>query len=797
MQFQTPGAGMAAAAGLALQKFDAGKNTINALIAGQGGWTPGYYPAANNIARTMGIKPDAKINLRDPTQLQNFLQALVTQEHGPSAKYYPASLYQYAANQVLGTNAPSVTGLAPIPNPAALSAAVPTAVAPTLRRGMTDRMTGGAVSALQQRLQQAGYNLGRFGPLRSGVDGVYGPVTAAAVKKFQTDQGLSQRDAVAGPQTQAALSNLPYPPASIQSVTPPAVSPMDYGFGNLPSPMFPAGVSAAVPGAPPAAPGPSPAAGAQAASGLQGYTPPAPPAGGLAGVPAAGAQAASGSADLAPPGILQQTRNALGNAIAGAVLGPDPYARAAPAPGGPTVSIDQVQAAQGAPPPPPAQGSGDSYPPNPTAGMDSGYGAGLNLAGQGPPPGGPPSPGGGFPFQPGGQMLQPSLPGPMAGVNSGYGAGLNLAGQPPPGGPPSPDFATAFAPGPSLNVPSNAGPASPMYPGFVPPSAAQPDFAGAFAPPPTGNAGINALNARLAAGPMPTQPNDWQRFKQALGEEVAPFGQAIGNVFGPGGPVFGASQWVRQQLGMDPTPAQQSGALYAGPYLQNYQENPAGPSGNNIWSPADVYSHTVNDYNNYMAADSSAAKDPQKRQDIFNKLYDYNQNIPFWQSISNINMDPSKLPPPSVNVEDRRGITVPAAGAPGGPGFFGRIGNQISSLFQTQPTMGDISRLTTNWAAPGSSITDNLVNSIYGGSTYGGGGGVSQVSPSQPNVTPSWGMGSGGGGWGSLGSAPGGPGGFGGGGFADPSAMAAAYGVFSQDPRQQQQQGYGYGGGYY
>jgi hypothetical protein len=27
--------------------------------------------------------------------------------------------------------------------------------------------------------------------------------------------------------------------------------------------------------------------------------------------------------------------------------------------------------------------------------------------------------------------------------------------------------------------------------------------------------------------------------------------------------------------------------------------------------------------------------------------------------------------------------------------------------------------------------------------------------------------------------------------------MAAAYGVFSQDPRQQQQQGYGYGGGYY
>jgi hypothetical protein len=133
----------------------------------------------------------------------------------------------------------------------------------------------------------------------------------------------------------------------------------------------------------------------------------------------------------------------------------------------------------------------------------------------------------------------------------------------------------------------------------------------------------------------------------------------------------------------------------------------------------------------------------------------------------------------------------------------------------------------------GGSITDNLVRSIFGNqgqtggglgfslpqaqpqSAYGiyssggltapGGPGysvMSQAPSSQPNVTPSWGMGGGGGaggGWGSLGSAPGGPGGFGGGGFADPSAMAAAYGVFSQDPRQQQQQqqGYGYGGGYY
>jgi peptidoglycan hydrolase-like protein with peptidoglycan-binding domain len=435
---------------------------------------------------------------------------------------------------------------------------------PTLRRGMTDRMTGGAVSALQQRLQQAGYNLGRFGPLRSGVDGIYGPVTAAAVKKFQADQGLPQRDAVAGPQTQAALGNLPYPPASIQSVTPPAVSPMDYGLGNLPSPMFPAGAPAQAPGAPPAGGLTGvPAAGAQVASGAANLAAPPPggppptsfgPGVGLGAPgsfpsglgmppqvpPPAGNDATKipgmpttivtdpsqalpgGRAPLPSPGMLKKYPHstdptafgpgisfpsglgmpptvpspaariragvAYGRAIGGlptsAALTVMPLPRPRPTAQpdfagaftpGPSLTIERPTISAGAPTPPPAQGSGDSYPPNPTAGMDS-----------------------------------------------GYGAGLNLAGQPPPGGPPSPDFATAFA------------------------------------QPPAGNPAIDALNARLAAGPMPTQPNDWQRFRQAIGDEVAPFGQAIGNVFGPGGAVFGASKWVRQQLGMDPTPASPS-----------------------------------------------------------------------------------------------------------------------------------------------------------------------------------------------------------------------------------------------
>lgn len=65
----------------------------------------------------------------------------------------------------------------------------------TLRNGST----GGEVKAMQNRLISAGYDLGS-----SGADGVYGSKTAAAVKQYQKDNGLTV-DGIAGNQTLGSL----------------------------------------------------------------------------------------------------------------------------------------------------------------------------------------------------------------------------------------------------------------------------------------------------------------------------------------------------------------------------------------------------------------------------------------------------------------------------------------------------------------------------------------------------------------------------------------------------------------
>jgi lipoprotein-anchoring transpeptidase ErfK/SrfK len=72
---------------------------------------------------------------------------------------------------------------------------VQTTAAVTLRRGMS----GSAVRALQERLVELRYWLGK-------VDGVYGYLTEQAVMAFQKVNGLT-RDGIAGPQTMAALRN--------------------------------------------------------------------------------------------------------------------------------------------------------------------------------------------------------------------------------------------------------------------------------------------------------------------------------------------------------------------------------------------------------------------------------------------------------------------------------------------------------------------------------------------------------------------------------------------------------------
>ena len=79
-------------------------------------------------------------------------------------------------------------GVVPVPVPV---------TKPTIKRGSK----GEYVKELQRGLQKLGYDLGSY-----GVDGDFGRATEAAVKAFQTDQGLKV-DGICGPATWAALDN--------------------------------------------------------------------------------------------------------------------------------------------------------------------------------------------------------------------------------------------------------------------------------------------------------------------------------------------------------------------------------------------------------------------------------------------------------------------------------------------------------------------------------------------------------------------------------------------------------------
>lgn len=81
-------AGERASHDLMRRKYADGKKTANQLIAGQGGWTPGNYQAAANVARTMGVSPDSDMRLDDEANLRKFSRALLLQEQGPGGVRY-------------------------------------------------------------------------------------------------------------------------------------------------------------------------------------------------------------------------------------------------------------------------------------------------------------------------------------------------------------------------------------------------------------------------------------------------------------------------------------------------------------------------------------------------------------------------------------------------------------------------------------------------------------------------------------------------------------------------------------
>ncbi len=94
--YASPEAGMHAMYQLLLKKYDGGKTTPDALIAGNMGWTPGNHQAAANVARSAGIDPNADINFHDPASAARFMHGLIVQEHGNSGNLYPIQMIQSA-----------------------------------------------------------------------------------------------------------------------------------------------------------------------------------------------------------------------------------------------------------------------------------------------------------------------------------------------------------------------------------------------------------------------------------------------------------------------------------------------------------------------------------------------------------------------------------------------------------------------------------------------------------------------------------------------------------------------------
>ena len=114
IDFSSPEAGMAAAARLAVGKYDEGMTTLQDIIAGPGGWTPGAQYAVNNIARTLNIEPTDDLALRTDEGLKGFLGALARQEHGPmAAQYYTPDMWDTAVKETLYTDSLGV----PTPTP--------------------------------------------------------------------------------------------------------------------------------------------------------------------------------------------------------------------------------------------------------------------------------------------------------------------------------------------------------------------------------------------------------------------------------------------------------------------------------------------------------------------------------------------------------------------------------------------------------------------------------------------------------------------------------------------------------
>lgn len=100
--FDSVESGMRATAKNVLSKFHGGADTIRELISAPGGWTPGYTPGAEGVAKASGFNIDQHLNMNDPAVLAKVIRGIVTQEHGPASRHYTDEMINQGINAALG-----------------------------------------------------------------------------------------------------------------------------------------------------------------------------------------------------------------------------------------------------------------------------------------------------------------------------------------------------------------------------------------------------------------------------------------------------------------------------------------------------------------------------------------------------------------------------------------------------------------------------------------------------------------------------------------------------------------------
>lgn len=257
--FQTPELGMRALAKNVLYKFNNGATTINQLIAGPGGWTPGYAPGAAGVASAAGLPADQPLDMSDPNILHRVVRGIVTQEQGPASRAYSDELIAQ------GMADAGVKQYDPYGNPVSETsrgprgpAAPPQAATATTPAPLTGRAPADVGSILDQALgplPEAGGST-TTGASSSGVDAILDQALGPLSAPGNTDQAVGDR--AADLRAATGRQSPGYTPSSVPWLDPVAafadsaidaipvvghplmggIAKLDAGLNNLLAPVF-------------------------------------------------------------------------------------------------------------------------------------------------------------------------------------------------------------------------------------------------------------------------------------------------------------------------------------------------------------------------------------------------------------------------------------------------------------------------------------------------------------------------------------------------------------------------------